>query len=60
MVDSVLIAQGTNDLQVAVSEAAAPVRARPDATLLLVPDMTHTLKPAWSDAARSSPTSTPA
>ncbi|MET0344254.1 MAG: hypothetical protein ABW252_24780 [Polyangiales bacterium] len=32
-------------------EAEALARARPDGTLLVVPDTTHTLEPAWSDAA---------
>lgn len=40
----VLIIQGTNDFQVAVSEAELLKQARPDAELVLVPNMTHMLR----------------
>jgi pimeloyl-ACP methyl ester carboxylesterase len=40
----VLIVQGTTDIQVAVSEAEALKKARPQAQLLIVPGMNHVLK----------------
>lgn len=40
----VLIVQGTTDIQVAVSEAAALKQARPQAQLAIIPGMNHVLK----------------
>jgi len=39
-----LIIQGTSDLQVPVTEAQQLAKAKPDAKLLLIPDMNHVLK----------------
>jgi pimeloyl-ACP methyl ester carboxylesterase len=46
-----LLAQGTTDIQVDVADANLLAKARPDATLLLVDGMCHTLKMATSDPA---------
>ena len=46
----VLIVQGTTDLQVALAEAEALKRAKPDATLLIVDGMNHVLKLVPVDA----------
>jgi fermentation-respiration switch protein FrsA (DUF1100 family) len=40
----VLIVQGTTDIQVAVSEAEALKKAKPQAQLALIPGMNHVLK----------------
>jgi len=45
----VLIAQGTTDLQISVSDAKALSAAKPDATLLLIDGMNHVLKRAPAD-----------
>lgn len=50
----VLIVSGTRDIQVAAADAEALHRARPDATLLTVPGMTHVLKHADSDGRAAS------
>jgi pimeloyl-ACP methyl ester carboxylesterase len=46
-----LIAQGTTDLQIAVTDARALAAARPDAQVLIVDGMCHTLKLASIDGA---------
>lgn len=46
----VLIVSGGRDIQVAAADAEALHRARPDATLLVVPGMTHVLKATDSEA----------
>lgn len=45
----VLILQGERDLQVSVSDAEALKRARPEATLTLLPGVNHVLKPVAAD-----------
>jgi alpha-beta hydrolase superfamily lysophospholipase len=45
----VLIVQGTTDLQVTVAEAEALKKARPQATLAIIPGMNHVLKLAAGD-----------
>lgn len=45
----VLILQGKRDLQVSVQDAERLKSARPDATLELLPEMNHVLKPVKSD-----------
>ncbi|MEZ4220331.1 MAG: alpha/beta fold hydrolase [Polyangiaceae bacterium] len=47
-----IIAQGTTDRQVKVSDAEALATAKPDAQLLIVNDMCHTLKQATWDTAQ--------
>jgi pimeloyl-ACP methyl ester carboxylesterase len=49
---SVLIAQGTTDLQVPVAEAEALHAAKPDAELLVVDGMNHVLKRVSADPAQ--------
>jgi pimeloyl-ACP methyl ester carboxylesterase len=51
----VLIVQGTTDAQVAVSEADALKKARPQAQLLVVPGMNHVLKVAQGTIAEQLP-----
>lgn len=51
----VLIVQGTTDAQVAVSEADALKKARPQAQLLMVPGMNHVLKAAQGTIAEQMP-----
>lgn len=51
---AVLIVSGTNDVQAVAADAKALHRARPDATLLELPRMTHTLKQAESDGRAAS------
>jgi len=46
-----LIVQGRTDIQVTVGDAEALAAAKPDATLVLVDDMAHTLKQATSSNA---------
>lgn len=46
----VLIVSGARDIQVAAADAEALHHARPDATLLVVPGMTHVLKATDSEA----------
>ena len=57
----VLIVQGNTDMQVAVAQANGLHRARPDATLSIIPGMNHVFKhvradPALQAAAYSDPT----
>lgn len=47
---TVLIAQGTTDIQVGVAEAETLKRSRPDAELLIVAGMNHVLKLVPADA----------
>jgi hypothetical protein len=44
-------AQGRTDIQVTVGDAEALAAAKPDATMVLVDDMAHTLKQATSSTA---------
>lgn len=44
-----LIIQGTSDLQVPVTEAQQLAKAKPEAKLLLIPDMNHVLKQVSQD-----------
>lgn len=50
----VLIINGTKDLQVAVSEAELLKAAKPDATLEIIENMNHVLKPIAGDQAENS------
>lgn len=52
----VLIVQGDNDIQVAVKDAQLLARARPDATLAIIPGMNHVLKIAPTDRAGNAAT----
>lgn len=45
----ILIIQGTTDLQVQTAEAEALKKAQPNAQLLIIPQMAHTLKTAPAD-----------
>jgi pimeloyl-ACP methyl ester carboxylesterase len=47
----VLVAQGGHDLQVSEADAAALLRARPDAVMFRSPEMNHVLKLAPADRA---------
>lgn len=51
-----LIVQGTGDIQIRVEDARALKAAKPDAELVVIPDMNHVLKdvPAGSAAAKTS------
>ncbi|WP_239987342.1 alpha/beta hydrolase [Sphingosinithalassobacter portus] len=49
-----MVVQGTNDVQVTQADSQALMAARPDATLLLVPDMTHVLKIAQGEGRAAS------
>jgi len=48
-----LILQGSRDLQVSVADAQKLAVARPDATLLIIPGMTHVLKHVDTDDAQA-------
>jgi hypothetical protein len=48
----VLIAQGTTDIQVGVSEAQALHAAKPDGQLAIIEGMNHVLKAVPADPAR--------